>query len=148
MNSLRDELDNYLQLRRHLGHDLADAARLLPRFVDYLEKSGQTTITVSQAVTWSMQPDVGPGSSVRPTRMTAARGFARYLSGIDPATEVPPLGLVPSRQHWRPPFIYTPRTSRCCSTRPRRCRRLRCAARPTRRCSDCWSPPGCASVKH
>jgi len=107
MSSLRDDLDNYLQLRRHLGHDLAEAARLLPRFVDYLEGSGQTTVTVSQAVAWSLQPDVGPGSSVRPRRMTAARGFARYLSGVDPATEVPPLGLVPSRQHWRPSFIYT-----------------------------------------
>jgi integrase/recombinase XerD len=40
--------------------------------------------------------------------MTAVRGFARYLSGLDPDTEVPPLGLVPSRQHWRPPFIYAP----------------------------------------
>src|SRR4029077_1543070 len=61
MSSLRDDLDNYLQLRRHLGHDLADAARLLPRFVDYLENSGQTTVTVGQAVSWSMQPDVRPG---------------------------------------------------------------------------------------
>ena len=26
--------------------------------------------------------------------MTAARGFARYLAGIDPRTEVPPIGLV------------------------------------------------------
>ena len=40
--------------------------------------------------------------------MTAARGFARYLSGIDPATEVPPLGLMPHRQRWRQPFIYSP----------------------------------------
>ena len=50
----------------------------------------------------------GPGSAVWPRRMTAVRGFARYLSGIDPATEVPPLGLLPGRQRWRPPFIYTP----------------------------------------
>lgn len=39
--------------------------------------------------------------------MTVARGFARYMSGIDPATEVPPLGLVTFRKHWRPPFIYS-----------------------------------------
>ena len=39
--------------------------------------------------------------------MTAARGFARYLSGIDPATQVPPLGLMPHRARWRQPFIYT-----------------------------------------
>ena len=39
--------------------------------------------------------------------MTAARGFARYLCGIDPATQVPPLGLMPHRARWRQPFIYT-----------------------------------------
>lgn len=39
--------------------------------------------------------------------MTAARGFARYLSGIDPATQVPPLGLMPHRARWRQPYIYT-----------------------------------------
>jgi integrase len=40
--------------------------------------------------------------------MTVVRGFARHMSGIDPATEVPPLGLVSFRQRWRPPFIYSP----------------------------------------
>jgi integrase/recombinase XerD len=39
--------------------------------------------------------------------MTAVRGFARYMSGIDPANEVPPLGLVSFRRRWRPPFIYS-----------------------------------------
>lgn len=39
--------------------------------------------------------------------MTAARGFARYLSGIDAGTEVPPLGLMPHRAPWRRPFIYS-----------------------------------------
>ena len=39
--------------------------------------------------------------------MTIARGFARYMAGLDPRTEVPPRGLVPSRQRWRPPFIYS-----------------------------------------
>jgi hypothetical protein len=39
--------------------------------------------------------------------MTVVRGFARHMSGIDPATQVPPLGLVTLRQHRRPPFIYS-----------------------------------------
>jgi integrase/recombinase XerD len=29
------------------------------------------------------------------------------MSGIDPRTEVPPLGLVTFRPRWRPPFIYS-----------------------------------------
>jgi integrase len=39
--------------------------------------------------------------------MTAARGFARYLSGIDARTQVPPPGLMPRRAPWRRPFIYS-----------------------------------------
>jgi integrase len=38
--------------------------------------------------------------------MIVARGFARHMAGIDPATEVPPVGLIPSRQRWRPPFLF------------------------------------------
>ena len=45
--------------------------------------------------------------SCRPHRMMAVRGFARYLSGIDPRTEVPPAGTIRTRQPWRRPFIYT-----------------------------------------
>ena len=98
---------DYLRLRRALGHELADAVRLLPRFVAYLDTTGGTAITVEAALAWSQRPDAGPGSSVWARRMTVARGFARYMSGIDPATEVPPLGLVTFRKHWRPPFIYS-----------------------------------------
>ena len=39
--------------------------------------------------------------------MAVARGFARHMSGIDPATQVPPAGLVTFRRRWRPPFIYS-----------------------------------------
>jgi len=40
-------------------------------------------------------------------RLLVVRGFARYLAGIDPRTEVPPTGLIRLRQQRRPPFIYT-----------------------------------------
>jgi len=35
------------------------------------------------------------------------RGFARYLSGIDPRTEIPPAGMVRIPRQWRAPFIYS-----------------------------------------
>jgi integrase/recombinase XerD len=41
MNALGRALEDYLALRNGLGHDLADAARLLPRFVAYLDETGQ-----------------------------------------------------------------------------------------------------------
>jgi integrase/recombinase XerD len=98
---------DYLSLRRALGHDLADAARLLPRFIAHLDDVGASTITTEVALAWVRRPDADPHSSVWMRRMMVVRGFARHMSGIDPATEVPPLGLVTYRQRWRPPFIYS-----------------------------------------
>jgi integrase len=40
-------------------------------------------------------------------RMRVVRGFARHMSGIDPATQVPPADLVTHRRHRRTPFIYS-----------------------------------------
>jgi integrase/recombinase XerD len=98
---------DYLRLRRALGHDLADAARLLPRFVAHLDAVGASRITTEVALAWVRRPDADPNSSVWMRRMIVVRGFARHMSGIDPTTEVPPLGLVTYRQRWRSPFIYS-----------------------------------------
>lgn len=108
MNSMAAALSDYLTLRNGLGHQLADAARLLPRFVEWMDTTGQSTITVAAAMEWCQQPQADPGSVVWSRRMTAVRGFARYLTGIDPATEVPPRGLLPERHRWSPPFLYSP----------------------------------------
>lgn len=79
---------------RLLGHELSDAARLLPRFVGYLDANRLEFVTVSAAVAWSLQPSASSGTTVWGRRFMAARGFARYLSGIDARTEVPPAGLI------------------------------------------------------
>lgn len=107
MTALEQGVIDYLRLRRSLGHQLADAARLLPRFVTYMDQVGAPTITISVALAWALQPDAPVGSTVGPARMTVVRGFARFMSGRDPATQVPPPGLLPHRKRWRPPFIYT-----------------------------------------
>lgn len=108
MSALGDIATEYLQLRRLLGHDLAEAHRLLPRFVAYLDSIGAATVTIEAAVAWATEPDVDPAGTVAARRMGIARGFARHLAGIDEHTEVPPLGLIPMRQRWRPPFLFTP----------------------------------------
>lgn len=107
MSALESALTDYLALRQGLGHKLADHARLLPRFVAWMDHTGQATITVQAALEWCQQPIVGPDSNVWSKRMTLVRGFARYLSGIDPATEIPPLGLLPGKQRWKAPYIFT-----------------------------------------
>ena len=108
MSPLEQALADYLQLRHSLGHEVAEAGWLLPRFVTYLQDHDQHTVTVEAALGWAQHSPTGRGTTVGPRRMTAARGFARYLSGIDPSTEVPPLGLMPSTKRWRRPFIYAP----------------------------------------
>lgn len=107
MSTLGQHADQYLRLRRSLGHDLADAGRLLPRFVAYLGTIGAQTVSVEAAIAWAQAPAAQPATTVWPRRMTVARGFARHMAGIDPSTEVPPLGLIRYRQRWRPPFVYT-----------------------------------------
>ena len=108
MSALSQAAEDYLALRRSLGHDLAEAHRLLPRFVEYLDFIGAPTVTIEAALAWAQEPKVDPSTSVWPSRMTVARGFARYMAGFDARTQVPPPGLIPSRQRWRPPFIYSP----------------------------------------
>ena len=108
MSPLQSRAREYLALRRSLGHKLDDVERLLPSLVEHLERHGETTVTIDAALAWAQTPDVPPGSSVPPRRMSIARGFARFMSGIEVATEVPPLGLLPCHRSRRIPYLYTP----------------------------------------
>jgi integrase/recombinase XerD len=40
-------------------------------------------------------------------RLTMVRGFARYLQAVDPATQVPPVGVLPARTRRVTPYIYS-----------------------------------------
>ena len=108
MTALEQAMTDYLDLRHSLGHPLVDVGWLLPSFVAYLDERGLATVTVRAALEWAQTSPTGLTVSGASRRMTAARGFARYLAGIDDTTEVPPTGLVPNRQRRRRPFIYTP----------------------------------------
>jgi integrase len=62
-------------------------------------------ITTALALEFALRSDHrAPGTQAG--CLSAIRGFTRYLSGIDPKTEIPPTGLV--RQGRRPqPYIYS-----------------------------------------
>ena len=90
MSALEQALADYLRLRHSPGHELAEAGWLLPGFVAYLGAHGSPTVTIEAALAWAQQVPKSPAGRVTivgPRRMTAARGFARYLSGIDAGTE-------------------------------------------------------------
>jgi integrase/recombinase XerD len=107
MTVLEQHLDEYLQLRRTLGHKLAEAHRVLPWFVSYLDEHDIAFVTIEAALEWSLEREVPAGSVVPSHRMLVVRGFARYMSGIDPRTEVPPAGTIRTPNRWRRPFIYS-----------------------------------------
>jgi Site-specific recombinase XerD len=108
MSPLSGHVEDYLRLRRALGFKLERAGHLLPKLVTYLETVGSPTLTTELAVSWARLP-----AHARPNhwaaRLAVARGFARYLRTIEPATEVPPAGVFPSRRHRPAPYLWSQR---------------------------------------
>jgi len=107
VTDLRQALEDYLRLRRSLGHQLAEAAYLLPDLVAFMAERGETSVSVAAVLDWVKAREPEVVTIVSPRRVTVARGFARYLSGIDPATEVPPMGLVPYNRRRGRIFLYS-----------------------------------------
>ncbi len=106
MRSLRDGAEDYLTLRRGLGFKLKRPARFVRSFVESLEKRGETRITTQLALEWATQPQhLQPAEWA--ARLSGVRAFARYLSCIDAATEIPPEGLLPFRARRAKPYLYS-----------------------------------------
>jgi hypothetical protein len=55
MNTLHEALQEYLTLRRSLGFKLRDAARVLARFVEFMEERQAPHITTKLALEWVQQ---------------------------------------------------------------------------------------------
>ena len=107
MSALNEALGDYLGLRRALGHKLAEHERQLTRFVARLDAAGASFATMADALAFVLDPDLDPASTVPGKRLMAVRGFTRYLSAIDPRTEVPPAGLVSYRPRRRIPYLFS-----------------------------------------
>jgi len=106
VSALDAHIEDYLRLRRALGFKLERHGLLLPQLVAYLEAAGATSLTSELAIAWARLPE-----RTRPNhwaaRLAVARGFARYLQTIDPATEVPPAGVFPARRHRPAPYLWS-----------------------------------------
>jgi integrase/recombinase XerD len=107
MTTFAEHVADYLRLRRSFGYKLHEAGRKLPRFAAYLEAAGAEFVTTELALAWALEPEVPAGSVVPAMRLLDVRGFSRYMSGIDPRTEIPPTGAIPFRSRRRAPFIYS-----------------------------------------
>jgi integrase len=100
-------VEEYLSVRRGLGFALESPAYLLRDFARYADTLGHHgPLTTELAVRWALASRSGnPAQSVR--RLGAVRQFARYRALVDPATEVPPPGLLGRRPRRPQPHIYS-----------------------------------------
>ena len=106
MSTLRQALQDYLEVRRSLGYKLKQEGRLLPEFLDHVEDSGSPFITTSVALAWAMRP-AGATSNWWAARLCCVRGFARYAHALDPSNQVPPPDLLPHRSSRLTPYLYS-----------------------------------------
>ncbi len=104
--SLMPQLDRYLSVRRSLGYDLRTSERILRRFTSYADTEGAAHIGTALFLRWHATLADANGST-RATRLRVVRLFAQWLSGFDPAHEVPPHGLLPDSSNRPRPHIYT-----------------------------------------
>lgn len=106
MSALSCHVEDYLRLRRALGYKLERAGHLLPKLVAYVEAGGSATLTTELAVTWARLP-INARPNHWAARLAVARSFARYLQTIEPATEVPPVGVFPVRRSRPTPYLWS-----------------------------------------
>jgi integrase len=107
MSPLRQIAEDYLTTRRALGFSLQTDGQLVMSFIDYLEQQEADTVTTSLAVAWATRTRPGASPARGGRRLAAVRVFARYLSAVDPRTEIPPADLMPSRHRRVTPHLYS-----------------------------------------
>jgi integrase/recombinase XerD len=88
MNMLKKHLRDYLELRRGLGFELGRVESRLRGFVVFMRTKRARHITTKLAIEFALRSD--RSVSTQAGYLSAIRGFAQYLSGIEPETEVPP----------------------------------------------------------
>lgn len=106
MTRLREQVADYLRLRRSLGYKLVEHERFLNQFLDYLEKHEVSTITAENALAWARLP-VGANPRWHGARLSAVRGFAAWAQAFDPDIHVPPAGLLPMGPTRSTPYLYS-----------------------------------------
>jgi integrase/recombinase XerD len=106
MNTLRQGVHDYIEMRRSLGFKLRNVERDLRKFILFLERHRASHITIALAMQWAQEnPSARPFEWAR--RLSFVRGFARYWSATDPRTEIPLWGLLPHRPRRAQPYLYS-----------------------------------------
>jgi integrase/recombinase XerD len=107
VTTLEERLADYLALRRALGFKLKTSGRELGQLVAHVQAAGSPVLTVDLIVEWA-QTSRSAAPITWAHRIGAARKFATYLATIDPATQIPPRGLLAARQVRSAPYLWSP----------------------------------------
>ena len=133
MTDLQSTLERYVNMRQGLGYKFQRQAQRLADFVSFMEKRKAVTITTKLAVKWAtLPPDRNASWALR---LAAVRGIARHVASLNPKTEVPPPGILPSVLS--PMFTATRRSMRCWQLRWACRQQMGCADGPTTVSSGC-----------
>ena len=104
---LRQAAEEYLATRRALGFVLSTQGRLLLDFVDHCERHAIVTVTTDAAVAWAIGTTRSQDRLWWARRLMVVRIFARSLRALDPATQVPPMDVLPHAYRRTTPYLYS-----------------------------------------
>ena len=102
--SLRDRVERYVALKRHLGWKFANNERLLLSFATYAMARGDRIVRAETAIRWAGQSS--PAWARK--RLCVVRRFAVWMHSEDDRHEVPArdaLGRAKAQRH--PPYLLT-----------------------------------------
>lgn len=106
-STVLDWVEEYLALRRGLGFSMDTPAWYLRAFARYAKQVEHLgPITLDLATRWALlSHSSDPAQAAR--RLAVLRPFARHRALIDPATEIPPPGLLGRVPRRKQPHIYS-----------------------------------------
>jgi integrase/recombinase XerD len=102
---IRRRAEEYLAMRRALGFKLTTFGQKLDSFVGYLEAHDLNVITTEAALAWATATPRSTDQVHWARRMMVARIFARHMAVLDPATQVPPVDVLPHHHRRITPHV-------------------------------------------
>ncbi|GAB6194656.1 tyrosine-type recombinase/integrase [Desulfocastanea catecholica] len=106
--SMQTTVDRYIVHKRNLGCVFRTEEFLLRSFAAYVDRHAPCEpLTIKLALEWATAPGTG-SRAYYAKRLNVLRSFARYLAVSEPATQVPPTGILGASVSRIEPYIYTP----------------------------------------
>ena len=106
--SMQTAVDRYIVHKRGLGYVCRTEKFLLRSFAAYVDWHAPCEqLTIKLALEWATAPGTG-SRAYYAKRLNVLRSFARHIAVTEPATQVPPKGILGASVSRIEPYIYTP----------------------------------------